>query len=352
MTDKTDKTHPRNRDRRANIQEIARRCGVHASTVSSVLAGKDKQRRISEAVAARVRSVAAEVDYSPNLLLHSLLFGRTHTLAFYNAFREHRSGDLYMDALKVALEREAGRLGYDILTCCDYTRAPEETYRHLNGGRSDGLILFKPSSDTLEEDPLLGHLRKSRMPLLLLNTVDAQGVLSSVRDDQAQGVRLVAESLLALGHRRIAMVTKGGFRNDPNLRVTLLREMLHARGVTVPDEWVVEQEDLTRLSFMEGPSPPTAVFCWHDQLGYRFLDCCQEAGVRVPEDLSVIGYDGLRWPSQTRHRLASVCVDLDLMGRMAVETLDALIRGESERPLVRSLPVHFDWGTTLAPPVV
>src|SRR5438128_2639615 len=85
--------------RRATLGDIARRSGVHASTASAVLAGKTKERRISEEVAARVRQAAAEMDYAPNLLVHSIQRGRTHVLSFFNGYRNRDRRDFYMDAL-------------------------------------------------------------------------------------------------------------------------------------------------------------------------------------------------------------------------------------------------------------
>src|SRR5882724_8190636 len=100
---------------RATLSDIATRAGVSVSTASLVLADKAKQRRLSDDVVERVRKVAAELDYAPNLLVHSLQRGRTDTLMFYNAFRKRTEQDLYMDRLSMAVEVAGGRHGFDIL---------------------------------------------------------------------------------------------------------------------------------------------------------------------------------------------------------------------------------------------
>jgi DNA-binding LacI/PurR family transcriptional regulator len=337
---------------RPTLSDIASQAGVSVSTASLVLSDKAKQRRLSDDVVARVRKVAAELDYSPNLLVQSLQQGRTHTISFFNGFRRRSQDDPYMDRLSTAIEQAGGHCGYDILVYCVFERSVEETYRHLNGGRCDGLIFFAAQ----ENDPLLPYLRTSRLPVVLINTVDPCDVLSSVHDDHVGGVSQVADRLMALGHRRIAAFSNVLDGNpDADLRVRLLRKMLAARGVPIPDRWIVctddnRQGDAERaLSFlMAEAEPPTAIFCWHDRLGYQVLEHCDRLGISVPDELSLIGYDGLRWPAQSRHVLASVEVDLTALAKEAVALLHNQISGQSASRCVRALPVNVISGTTLA----
>ena len=334
------------------MSDIARRSGVHSSTVSAVLAGKAKERRISEDVAARILAVAAEMDFAPNLMAHSLQRGHTHVLSFFNGFRNRDWRDAYMDALTAAVERAGGGLGYDIFVSCDFRRSSAETYRVLNGGRSDGLLFFAPQAG----DPLLPYLRKSRLPVVLVSGVDEAGVLSSVTSDSEDGIRQIADNLVALGHRRVAAFTAIGPHPDAHDRVAMLRARLAVAGVALPERWILPVDlrhspnDDSALRFLlDEPEPPTAVFCWHDYIGYALVEQCEALGVSVPERLSLVGYDGLPWPAKTRHALASVGVDLDAMGEAAVETLHQLINYRAPDPVQRVLPMTFRLGTTLGP---
>jgi DNA-binding LacI/PurR family transcriptional regulator len=334
------------------LGDIARRSGVHPSTVSAVLAGKSKERRISPDVAARVEAAAAEMDYAPNLVAHSLQRGRTHVLSFFNGYRSRDRRDFYMDALNTAIERAGGALGYDILVYCDFRRKDVETYRTLNGGRSDGLLFFAPQDD----DPLLRHLIRSRLPAVLVGGTEEADALSSVTADWRAGMSRVAQSLVALGHRRVAALTANGPHPDAHRRVAFLRERLAAAGAAIPDRWVLPAdakapaEGGAALRFLRAePEPPTALFCWHDYVGYVILEQCEAQGISVPGALSVVGFDGLRWPAKTQHTLASVAVDLDAMGEAAVEMLNRLIGRRDAGPIRRVLPVTFDEGTTLGP---
>ena len=337
--------------RRPALKQIAHAAGVSVSTASLVLAGKAAERRISPEAERRVRQAAEEHDYAPNLLVRSLQQGRTGVLSLFNAYGHRYRGDLYTDRLSTAIECAAGERGYDILVHCDFSRSAEETYRILNGGRADGLLFYGPSDD----HPLLPLLRGSRLPAVMVGREDPENALSSVRPDMPVGAALAADAVADLGHRRIACL--GGPWADARPRIAAFRARLRERGVQVSDEWVLgasgaeapSWEKLLR-ALLEQPDPPTALFCWHDRLGYRVLEVCEALGVRVPEQLSLISYDGLHWPSTSRHVLDSIDTDFEELAASAVRLLDQLLRGEVTAPDARVFPVRLAPGTTLAPP--
>ena len=121
---------------RTTLKDIARLAGVSVSTASLVLSGKGAERRISAEAERRVREIAREHDYAPNLLVRSMQRGRTHIFSFYNAFGDRSRDDLYMDRLYTAIERAAGQRKYDVLEDCDYTCPVDETSRMLHGRRA------------------------------------------------------------------------------------------------------------------------------------------------------------------------------------------------------------------------
>ena len=335
---------------RATLQEVATRAGVSMTTASLVLAGKATHRRISEAAHTKVRKAAEELNYAPNLLVRSLRRGRTNIVSFYNTFRKRQSQDLYVDKLSTAVELAGGAHGYDVLMHCNFDRSLQETYQFLNGGLADGLLIFAPT----EGDPLVEHLRKSNLPVVLLNHRDPVGMFPSVADDCVAGMEMVANALLDLGHRRIAALTREAPDvRDSHRRITLLRHFLGLRDVTIPDDWIIDfaTGDIDRLAaLLQQPDPPTAIFCWHDRTAYYALEACEKLHVSVPDQLSIVGYDGLRWPAATSHVAASVKVDLELLANRGLRLLDLYIQGY-EGPLIEEiLPVTFCPGSTLAPP--
>lgn len=335
---------------RTTLSAVASLAGVSTSTVSLVLSGKSEQRRIPPETRDRVRRAAEELNYAPNLLTRSLRRGRTHVISFFSTFRRREWGDLYMDRITSAVETVAGDAGYDVLAQCNYRRSVKEVYQFINGGMVDGLLLLAPTPD----DPLLEMLRRSPLPVVIVNGEDPQKRYSSVSDDVKSGQDQVAEQLLAHGHTRIAaMGSIGEVVRDSEVRLRLLRESLRRRGTDLQTEQLAStsKSPAVRLrELLDQPHPPTAIFCWHDRFAYEILEACEEFGVRVPDQLSVIGYDGIQWPSKTRHVCASVDVDLQKVASMAVDLLDRSIADPAAPVLHQLVPVGFSTGTTLSTP--
>ena len=163
----------------------------------------------------------------------------------------------------------------------------------------------------------------------------------------------VVAQIVAMGHRRIAAITTLPGRNrDATLRIAALQKFLAEYGIVIPERWIVpahsrDDHEAVLKFLLSEPEPPTVLFCWHDSVGYVVLDLCEAMGVRVPEQLSLIGYDGICWPTITRHVLTSVYVDLDVLAQTAVTALDKRINGKEEEPF-QLIPVQFIRGTTLA----
>lgn len=334
---------------RTTLQEVATLAGVSASTVSLVLSGNASKRRIAVDTRTRVSRAAEDLNYAPNLLTRSLRKGRTQILSFFSAFRYREEADLYMDNLSSAIETAGGHAGYDILVHCNFNRSPKEIYQFLNGGLADGLILFAPAT----QDPLLTLLHKSSLPVVILNGRDPERRFPSVVDDVEAGIDAAAHELFKLGHQRIALFTdKSGGSRDSNRRVKLIREKLAALGISIPDRWVIPSGEDARevlAELLAETHPPTAIFCWHDRLAFGVLASCESLGIQVPNQISIVGYDGLHWPSATKHIAASVNVDHHGHARMAVQLLDEYINGY-EGPLREEVvPVTFTTGTSLGP---
>lgn len=335
---------------RITLRDIADEAGVSISTVSYVLSGKAAARRISAQVAERVENIARRQDYTPNLLVRSLQQGHTHILALHNAFGGRQSGDLYMDRLTTALEQAAGARGYDVLVQCNYSRAAEESYRFLTGGHCDGVLYFGPYN----HPDLLDSLRASRIPTIVVGHADDESVLSKVLDDQKNGMKLIADALVEHGHSRIAAISGPIEWNDSTERVDFLRQNLAQHGVNLPDSNVISVADGSKADCEKSLAEfiqrvkPTAIFCWHDRIGYKCLEVCEDLGIKVPEQISIVGYDGLHWPSTSRHVLTSVKVDIEGIATSAVRLLDDLIQGRKEAPVEAMISVLLSEGTTLA----
>jgi len=340
---------PKRQSGRATLQEVAALASVSATTVSLVLAGKAGHRRISEDTHLRVKRAAEELNYAPNLLTRSLRRGRTHIFSFFSTFRNREEHDMYMDKMVSAVESAGGHAGYDVLVHCNFNRTPKEIYQFLNGGIAEGLLLFAPRPD----DPLIPLFRSSSLPIVIINGRDPEGQYPSVAEDMDQGMQQIASELVRLGHQRIAIfIGEDSPSLDALRRVRLLRQHLSAHAIDLPDSAVypIGADAVKAMKeIMSQPEPPTAVFCWHDRLAYRVLAACEQAGIDVPGQLSVVGYDGIQWPSETSHVAASIKVDLNALARRAVAILEQYVTGHPESLIEETQPVLFLRGTSLGP---
>jgi LacI family transcriptional regulator len=161
----------------------------------------------------------------------------------------------------------------------------------------------------------------------------------------AGGMRQVAERLVAQGHRQIGVLYDDSKSPDFPQRVGLLRKELGRLGVTLPEASVYGFEEIEPL--LQKPDAPTALFCPRDRLAYQLLDLCSVRGIAVPEQLSVVGYDGLPWETISGHTAASVKVNIEALAEAAIACVVAHLGGESTLPLVQYLPTTFVEGTTL-----
>lgn len=337
----------RNGDR-ATLNAVATLAGVSSTTVSLVLAGKGQTRRISGDTHRKVLRAAEELNYAPNLLTRSLRGGRTHILSFYSTYRNRDQKDLYINTLSSSIEAAGGLVAYDILVHCNFDRSPKEIYQFLNGGFADGLILLAPGPN----DPLLALLRKSNLPVVFLNRRDPQGQYPSVSDNVELGMRLVADEIASLGHRTVAALGATDATNPDSIaRIHFLRTFLAEKGIEIPDHLILPTGDAgvggALKVVLSSPQKPTLVFCWHDRLAYAFISACESRGISIPHQLSVIGYDGLHWPSRTSHLVSSVKVDFDALALSAVRLLDEVILGSPSAPQHHTLPVSFIRGTSV-----
>jgi LacI family transcriptional regulator len=343
---------PTARPKRVTMQQVANKAGVALSTASLVLGGKSEEQRIAKETVERVQQAARELQYSPNLLVQSLQRGRTNVLSFFNGYRKHRDpSDLYFARLTSAIERAAGERGYDVLTHCAFHHAPEDIYHAFNGGQLDGILLFAPVID----DPLLPLLHTTQVPVVLINTADPANILHSVRDDMVAGMESVARILWEKGHRQIAIIVDDiNGQRDIQQRVVLLREAMARRGAIIPDNYIVvsslEGLEAKMANLLRISQPPTALFCCTDSVAYATLDALQHLGIAVPQQVSLIGYDGIVWPHSSEQVITSIMVDLEQIGQESVRLLDRLIEGEIITQPNHLVPIQIYEGTTLAPP--
>ncbi|NNN33878.1 LacI family DNA-binding transcriptional regulator [Streptomyces sp. S3(2020)] len=325
------------------IRDVADRAGVSKSLVSLVLRGSEQVREEKrEAVLRAVR----ELGYRPNAAARSLSEQRTRTVGvLLNDLRNPWFVDL-LDGLNSLLHDN----GLHMLMAD--TRLNRRIGQDVTGPfldlRADGLVVV----GTLPDPAALGAIAE-RIPVVVAGAREPvlPGV-DMVANDDEQGARLVTEHLIGLGHRRIAHIA--GYGAVGELRRRSFEATMRAHGL----EGVVAASDMTEeggyrttVRLLSGPDRPTAVFAVNDIASVGVLSAAEELGLRVPRDLSVVGYDNTRIASLRHVWLTTVDSANHEVGRRAARCLlDRFEDGGGAGRVHLAAPTLEIRGTTAEPP--
>ncbi|HYD55253.1 MAG TPA: LacI family DNA-binding transcriptional regulator [Gemmatimonadaceae bacterium] len=323
---------------RVTIRQVAREAGVSVATVSRVL---NASGPVSAETSRRIRDVAARLRYAPNEAARALTRSRTHTIG---VLLPDIYGEFFSEVIR-GIDQRTRREGYHLLVSGSHDDPAEmEAALSAMRGRVDGLLLMFPDAAAQAS---LGDLAHD-VPFVLINGAARQERASVVAMDNAGGARAVVRHLLALGHTRIATITGAPGNSDAAERLRGYREALRAARVERPAELEVAgdfTEDgghLAMRRLLELSDRPTAVFAANDSMAIGALGAVREAGLVVPDDVAVVGFDDIPIARYVTPPLSSIRVAIDELGRLAAERLfEALEAGEDHRPTRDVLPAQL-----------
>ncbi len=300
------------------IKDVARSCGMSISTVSKVFNGYPD---ISEATRRQVMETAHEIGYRPNALARALKTNRSFNLGVL--FVDDNISGLthpFFAAVLNAFKSEVESRGYDITFINHNIGSMDMTYlEHCRYRNVDGVCLACVDFYSSE----VAELVNSDLPCVTIDhTFDNR---CSILSDNVNGMRMLVDRAVALGHRRIAFI-HGQKRNSAvtENRIRGFYRAMEMKGLSLPDGYVVpgRYDDFeyireSLLALLERPDRPTCILLPDDASYFGALDIIREKGLRVPEDISVTGYDGVRSVQAVRPRLTTIRQDSDALGRQA-----------------------------------
>ncbi len=305
--------------RRVRIRDVAERAGVSPTAVSFVLAGRDDMR-LSEATRQRVLATARELNYRPNLTARTLRTQVSKTLGFVSdrVVTDEYVGDLIRGSLLQAAADGhhllIGETGGDAAT-------QAEVLHDLLDRQVDGFVYATSWTKEVEvPEVLVGH------PVVLLNCVAGEDVTSVLPDEVAAG-RSAVETLLEAGHtggivlvgETPTEVVAAGERLDG--MTAALRDAGHRLAASIDTVWWPSASYDATTKFLAGHPDLTAMVCLNDRVALGVYQALADAGLRLPEDVSVISFDDSSLASWLRPQLTSVALPYQEMGVRAVEAL-------------------------------
>lgn len=329
---------------RATSRDVARAAGVSQATVSLVL-GEKWSGRVSERTAEAVRAAARELGYRPNLAARSLRLGRTRTaLLVVPALTTEFFARVYTGAERVAADHGFGVVLYPSPEGVGPARDPFDPAR----ASLDGVIASSMAADAL------AAVRGGGLPLVMLDSdPDDAAAAATVNLDIADGARQAAAHLLALGHRRVAHLAAAVDSWTFRVRARALAEAVgEVPGATVcaePAGLSVEEGRQAAERVLDRPGPrPTALVCDDDILAAGACKAARRLGLRVPDDISVTGFDDLALATAVDPELTTVRLPAEAVGAAGMRALLTLLDGET--PQDTTLPVELIPRASTAPP--
>lgn len=310
----------------ANIYDIAKKTGLSTVTVSRVL---NNYPNVREANRKKVLDAIAELDYTPSPAARTLARGKAHTAGLILP----EFSDVFMWKVMAAAERTLKKHGY-FLTVAAATSADEldqiNAPLHFIGDRVDGVLMLTPAG----KHPILQHICEREIPLVLLDQHYEGSGIPSVCVDNEQGGYAATQALICGGARRVAHIAGSRvFQSSLQRERGYLRAMAEHglpidSSLLVQGDFSVQSGCAAMRRWLEDDTMPDAVFAADDQIALGVLDTARQAGIAVPGQLAVIGFDNHPLGGALHPMLSTMDQPADEIGRHGALQLLALMAGK------------------------
>ena len=322
------------------LDKIAEVAKVSRSTVSRVI---NNDPNVSEKTRTRVQEVIRQLNFQPNRAARSLAGGRTHVLGLVIPMGVSRLfTDPYFPILIQSVSSTCNARDYSIML---WLAEPEYERKMISqilyNGLMDGIIV----SSMLLDDPLVKALIAGRLPFILVGRSPGDECACTVDVDNLDGARQAVTHLLNNGRRRIATITGPQTMIAGRDRLEGYLTALQKSALTPGPEWIVDG-DFTEAGGYNAarqllPHRPDAIFAASDSMAFGALRALQEANLRVPEDIALVGFDDLPFAAHTNPPLTTVRQPIQNTGVLAVEALIDRIENPDAEPRQAILPTEL-----------
>ncbi|MBD2355650.1 LacI family DNA-binding transcriptional regulator [Tolypothrix sp. FACHB-123] len=318
--------------RKISIEDIARQAGVSHSTVSRAL--RDSPL-ISAKVREEIKKLAQEMNYVPNAIAQSLQTQRTYTVGVVVT----SIADPFFGELVEGIEQVAKQAGLNVLLSASHGDFEQEiaAIENFHYRRVDGILI----ADSRISKQYTQQLTPFTVPTVLINidTEDQGEIFHSVAIDDRLGGSLAVEHLIELGHSAIGYLGVGDGSKAEQERLEGYQMALIQAGITPNTDWLAifprNQETINDIDIGKKmlsqlvSAGVTSIFCYNDMVAVGALLACQELGISVPQDLSLVGFDNIALASYITPPLTTVSQRMSEMGQFAMTMLLELFQGKT-----------------------
>jgi DNA-binding LacI/PurR family transcriptional regulator len=314
---------------RMDIRTIARAANVSIATVSRTI---NRVATVNPKIAKRVWEVIEELDYFPNTQARALVSGRSRILGLIVS----EITNPFFPELIQGFEDIAVENGYEILVSSTNhdPKRMSHCIRRMLERKVDGVAVMTFGI----EEPLLDQLAKRKVPLVFIDVGPKRPGISLLKVDYHHGIRQAVQHLASLGHRNIAFISGPSTLHSAQSRLSAFSTSLNECDITPHPDWIVEGDHtmeggiaaMERLLAASGKKIPTAVMCSNDMTAIGVLHKLYRAGLRVPDDLSVVGFDDIHITEVTIPPLTTIQMSRFELARSAVTALRAHVENPSD----------------------
>jgi len=312
------------------IKDIARAAGVSHPTVSRAL--RDHPAIAPETVA-RIKRIAEDMGYTPSALARGLKTNRSQALGVIVS----RIDDPFFSEVLQGIEDVLRGEGYSLFLAAS-NRDPEREQaiiQAMGERRVDGVIVCSPHV-SLEHGR---QLKRFGVPIVVVNNEAAEEYRYSIYHDDYYGSQEVTRHLIHLGHRRIAYLGNAASSRTTQDRLAGFRKAMNEAGLPIPEEYIFQAPNSTPDGGMIGahyflnlPIRPTGIVCFNDVIAIGVLRGLQEAGLRVPDDCSVAGFDNIAFSELVTPPLTTFHQPKYQLGQSAAHMMMQLLDADAEAP--------------------
>ncbi|MDO9546105.1 MAG: LacI family DNA-binding transcriptional regulator [Pelolinea sp.] len=320
------------------IKEVAQQAGVSISTVSHVVNGT---RFVSDDLKARVLSSMKDLDYQPNRIARSLRRKQTNSLGLIISDITNP----FFAEIAWSIENISFLEKYSLFLCNTNSKYEKEVFyiNQLSEWQVDGIILISPKIDT----SYLKILEERNIPVVLVDNESPEGNYDVVKIDNYLGGKMAADHLIALGHKRIACISGPFMHNITYERVEGYKDSLREHGLIVDEKMILTGNfDVASglqcaNNFFEMDERPTAIFACNDQMAVGVIQSAAAHNLKVPDDISLVGFDDINLSRYTVPPLTTISQPLHEIGEQALNCMIEKIKDPNKSPKTITLNLRL-----------
>jgi LacI family transcriptional regulator len=315
--------------RKITIVDVAKKAGVSLGTVSRVL---NKDPHVSLKARERVSAVIQELGYVANRQARSLKGRKTDTIGVLVP----NLGTSYVGEILHGIDTELALHQLDLMLFTTHRAEAKETVfvANMAEGMVDGLLIVLPRSF----EKYMATLANLNFPFVLIDHHDSNGSYPSVSVTNEKGANDATEYLIRLGHKRIGFITGSMDLSCSQERLIGYQSALHKYHLPVDTDLIYEGDFIQSdgyegaLALLNLADPPTAIFASNDLMALGAMHAIRSRGLRIPEHISVVGFDNIQQSAMVYPPLTTVQQPLVQMGRIATKTLLGMLKDPSKNP--------------------